>query len=88
MTAEERQALIARARDTRLRMMSSLAGAAMRALRARLLGIHRAWMTQRTRTELHALSDRTLRDIGVSTVTIDGVAETGQTPSRRTLTAS
>jgi uncharacterized protein YjiS (DUF1127 family) len=30
-----------------------------------------AWMTRRTRRELHALSDRTLRDIGLRRDQID-----------------
>lgn len=73
MTIEEQQAIIARARRARARMVSALAGAAMRALWARGVGIHRAWMTLRTRTELHALSDRTLRDIGLSRSEIDSL---------------
>ncbi|MGH8723101.1 MAG: DUF1127 domain-containing protein [Burkholderiales bacterium] len=35
--------------------------------------LQRAWMTLRTRAELHALSDRTLRDIGLSRTQIDSL---------------
>lgn len=46
---------------------------AVRAFRTQALRLRRVWSAVRTRTELHALSDRTLKDIGVSRGQIDSL---------------
>ena len=73
MTIEEQQAIVARARRDRARALSALAGSAARALRNQALRLQRAWAVVHTRTELHALSDRTLRDIGLRRSEIDSL---------------
>ena len=73
MTIEEQQAIIARARRARAEAVSALALSAATALWNQALGLQRAWVVMRTRTELHALSDRTLKDIGVSRGQIDSL---------------
>ena len=40
---------------------------------AAFLAMHRAWVSQRARRELHELSDRTLQDIGLSRAQIDAL---------------
>jgi uncharacterized protein YjiS (DUF1127 family) len=59
LTFEHRQELVARAQQARAQAVA----AAFAALGGRL---RRAWSGLRTRTQLRALSDRTLRDIGLS----------------------
>jgi len=73
MTIEEQQAIVARARRARARILSALALSAARALWNQGLRLQRAWMVVRTRTELHALSDRRLKDIGLSRGQIDSL---------------
>ena len=38
-----------------------------------LIRIYQAWKAARARTELHSLSDRTLKDIGLSRAQIDAL---------------
>jgi uncharacterized protein YjiS (DUF1127 family) len=38
-----------------------------------LLRIYKAWVAARARNELHTLSDRTLKDIGLSRAQIDAL---------------
>ena len=45
----------------------------VRAVAAAVSGLHRAWVAARVRDELHDLSDRTLRDIGLSRSQIDSL---------------
>ena len=73
MTNEEHQAIIARARRARAEALSALALSAARALWNQALRLQRAWTVARTRTELNALSDRTLKDIGLSRGQIDSM---------------
>jgi uncharacterized protein YjiS (DUF1127 family) len=73
MTIEKQQAIIARARHARAETVSALAASAARVLWNQGLRLRRAWMVVRTRSELHALSDRMLRDIGVSRDQIDSL---------------
>jgi uncharacterized protein YjiS (DUF1127 family) len=47
--------------------------AALRALRQGWLRIHAAWSAERARIELRALSDRTLKDIGLHRSQIDSL---------------
>ena len=73
MTIEEQQAIIARARRARAEAVSALALSAARTLWNQALRLQRAWTVARTRTELYALSDRTLKDIGLSRGQIDSL---------------
>jgi len=73
MTIEEQQVSVARARRARAEAVSALVLSAARALWNQALRLQRAWAVARTRSELHALSDRTLRDIGVSRGQIDSL---------------
>jgi len=73
MTIEKQQAIIARARRARAEAVSALALSAARALWNQALKLHRAWTVARSRTELYALSDRTLKDIGLSRTQIDSM---------------
>jgi uncharacterized protein YjiS (DUF1127 family) len=73
MTIEEQQAIIARARRARAEAVSALALSAARALWNQALRLQRAWTVARTRTELDALSDRTLKDIGLHRSQIDSL---------------
>jgi uncharacterized protein YjiS (DUF1127 family) len=73
MTFEEQQAVIERARRARGEAVSALVRSGARALWNGGLRLRRAWASLRTRSELHALSDRTLRDIGLSRTQIDSM---------------
>lgn len=73
MTLEEQQAAIARAQRARAGTVSALAVSAARALWNQGRKLQRAWATERTRAQLHALNDRTLRDIGLSRSEIDSL---------------
>ena len=57
----------------RLEMVAAAALAALRALRKAWLRIHAAWNAERARNELRALSDRTLKDIGLHRSQIDSL---------------
>jgi uncharacterized protein YjiS (DUF1127 family) len=54
-------------------MVAEAALAALRALRQGWLKIHAAWNAERARNELRALSDRTLKDIGLHRSQIDSL---------------
>jgi uncharacterized protein YjiS (DUF1127 family) len=71
MTIEEQQAIIARARRARAEAVSALAVSAARALWNQGRKLQRAWAIGRTRAQLHALNDHTLRDIGLHRGQID-----------------
>jgi uncharacterized protein YjiS (DUF1127 family) len=73
MTFEDQQAVIERASRARAEALSALALSAARALWNGGLMLGRAWASLRTRSELHALSDRTLKDIGLSRSQIDSM---------------
>jgi len=73
MSFEEQQAVIERARRARAETLSAVARSAARAHRNGGLRLGRAWESLRTRSELHALSDRTLKDIGLSRTQIDSM---------------
>ena len=73
MTFEDQQAVIERAGRARAEALSALVRSAARALWNGGLMLGRAWASLRTRSELHALSDRTLRDIGLSRTQIDSM---------------
>ena len=73
MTFEEQQEVVARARHARAEAVSALLVSLAHALRNRGLGLYRRWVTVRTRAELYALSDRTLKDIGIHRSQIDGL---------------
>ena len=72
VTLEEVHAM-ARARRDRAEATSGLLLSAARALWNGVRKLDRAWMTHRARAELHALSDRTLKDIGLSRGEIDAL---------------
>ena len=73
MTFEKQQAVIERARRARGEAVSALVRSGARALWSGGRRLRRAWASLRTRSELHALSDRTLRDIGLSRTQIDSM---------------
>jgi uncharacterized protein YjiS (DUF1127 family) len=73
MTLEEQRPVIARAQRARSGTVSALAVSALRALWTQGLRLHRAWAAERTRAQLHALNDRTLRDIGLHRDQIDSL---------------
>lgn len=73
MTLEEQQAVIARAQRARAEAVSALAVSAARALWNQRRKLQRAWAIERTRAQLHALNDRTLRDIGLHRGQIDSL---------------
>jgi uncharacterized protein YjiS (DUF1127 family) len=57
----------------RLEIVAETALAALRALWKGWLSIHAAWNAERARNELRALSDRTLKDIGLHRSQIDSL---------------
>jgi uncharacterized protein YjiS (DUF1127 family) len=65
MTFEEQQAVIEHARRERAALLIALARSAAGALWRPVLVLQRTWAASRTRDELRALSDRTLKDIGL-----------------------
>jgi uncharacterized protein YjiS (DUF1127 family) len=73
MTIEEQEAIIARARRARAEAVSALALSAARALWNQGLRLQRAWTVARARTELYALSDHSLKDIGLHRSQIDSL---------------
>jgi uncharacterized protein YjiS (DUF1127 family) len=73
MTFDEQQAVIERARRARAEALSALARSATRALWNGGLRLRRAWAVAHTRAQLYALSDRTLKDIGLHRSQIDSL---------------
>jgi len=73
MTFEQQQAVIERARRARGEALSALVRSAARALWNGGLRLWRAWAVARTRAQLYALSDRTLKDIGLHRSQIDSL---------------
>jgi uncharacterized protein YjiS (DUF1127 family) len=73
MTIEKQQAIIARARRARTEALSGVARSAALALWDGGLRLRRAWAVARTRAQLYALSDRTLKDIGLHRSQIDSL---------------
>jgi uncharacterized protein YjiS (DUF1127 family) len=57
----------------RLERIAASAYAGLRALSELFVHLHRAWVSARARRELHDLSDRTLKDIGLSRAQIDAL---------------
>ena len=58
---------------TRVEALGERALSALRLFRQVCLRAHRAWSGARARDELRALSDRTLKDIGLSRAEIDAL---------------
>ncbi|HTO51699.1 MAG TPA: hypothetical protein VML91_28985 [Burkholderiales bacterium] len=74
MNPEMQQAMIARARRTRSEAVAALVVAAVRGLGAQVLKLRRAWVAgERTRGELHRLSDRRCAHIRVKRAQIDSL---------------
>lgn len=65
MTFEEQQEIVARARRARAEAVSVMITGAAGALWSRAARLHRAWSGAHARAALYALSDRTLKDIGL-----------------------
>ena len=65
MTFEEQQDLVLRAQHARAEALTRLISAAANAIWGRIARLHRAWSGAHARAALYALSDRTLKDIGV-----------------------
>ena len=57
----------------RLELIAARAYASLRALFDLVVKLRRAWAVARVRRELHDLSDRTLKDIGLSRAQIDAL---------------
>jgi uncharacterized protein YjiS (DUF1127 family) len=66
MTFEQQQTLIHHAMHERDAAYADLIASAGKALVSPVLGLYHAWRVARARRELHALSDRMLKDIGLS----------------------
>jgi uncharacterized protein YjiS (DUF1127 family) len=73
MTFEEQEALVERARRARAEVIASVITSGARALWLHAVSVHRAWAASQTRNELRKLSDRTLKDIGISRAQIDSL---------------
>ena len=67
------QILLAHGGFGRLELIAAAAASGLRALSVGLFKLQRAWTTARARRELHDLSDRTLKDIGLSRAEIDAL---------------
>jgi uncharacterized protein YjiS (DUF1127 family) len=65
MTFEHQQEIVARARSARAEAVAALIAAAAGGLWGRVQRLHRAWSGAHARAALYALSDRTLKDIGL-----------------------
>lgn len=73
MRFEEQQEIVARARRARAEAVAGLIAGAAGAVRERAIGLRRAWGNAHARAALLALSDRTLKDIGVHRSQIDSM---------------
>lgn len=67
------QIVLAHTGFARLELIAASAYASVRALLDLLVKLQRAWAVARVRRELHDLSDRTLKDIGLSRAQIDAL---------------
>ncbi len=65
MTFEQQQEIVARARRARAKAVSALIGRLTGAAWARAARLRRTWSNAHARAALYALSDRTLKDIGL-----------------------
>lgn len=73
MTFEEQQEIVARARRARAEAISALISGAAGAVWRRAIRLRRAWSGAHARAALQALSDRTLKDIGLHRSQIDSL---------------
>jgi len=73
MTFEEQQAIVQRARRGRAEMASGLALAAGNAVWGPVRRLVRSWSGAHARAALYALSDRTLKDIGLQRSQIESL---------------
>lgn len=73
MAFEQQQALIQHALHERDAAYADLIASVGKAVVNPVRGLYRAWQTARARRELCALSDRMLKDIGVSRGEIDSL---------------
>jgi len=73
MTFEQQQALVTRAQRARGEAVARLITTAGNAIWSRIARLHRAWSGAHARTALYALSDRTLKDIGLHRSQLDSM---------------
>lgn len=73
MTFEQQQALIHHAIHERDAAYADLIASVGKAVANPVLGLYRAWQAARARRELYALSDRMLKDIGLSRSEIESL---------------